>query len=405
MHDFEEVKLNMNKNHKEIEDDILNKVSGKINFKENRSKHFFKLFIKGVAFFTIATISGGIAGAYMSSKKTSNYIYPPSSYSKEDTNSTINDPTLEYGIITTSDIIRVADKISPSIVSVHLEESSENVCNGILFKADGYIITSYHNIKGDGKIIVLLQNNDNKLVATMVGFDEPSDIAVIKIEGKNLPVAKFGDTAKVNIGDIVVAIGNPLAKQQVFGTITKGIVSTANKSIEVEDSYTKNKTALSVFLTDAVINQGNSGGPLCNLSGEMIGINSLKIGKYEGKIDGLSFSLSTSNITKIIDTIMNVGRVSRAQIGVKVTKAVLQDKTIKGVYVKDVVIGTGADAAGIRPTDIIVEVDNQKISSVEDLNSIVSKRRVADKVHVKIWRNMKIIDKDILLTEQRDNNS
>ena len=317
----------MNKNHKEIEDDILSKVSGKINFKERKSKHFFRLFIKGVAFFTIATISGGVAGSYMSSKKTSTYIYPPSNYSE---NNPIKDPSLEYGIINKSDIIRVADKISPSIVGVHLEESNQTISNGIIFKPDGYIITSYSNIKGNGKIIVLLQNNDNKLVATLVGYDEPSDIAVIKIEGKNFPVAKFGDTTKVNIGDVVVAIGNPLAKQQASGAITMGILSTANKSIEVEDSGTKNKTAYNVFLTDAVINQGNSGGPLCNLSGEMIGINILKLGKYEGKIDGLSFSLSTSNITKIIDTIMNVGRVSRAQIGVKATKAILQDKTIKG---------------------------------------------------------------------------
>ena len=395
----------MNKNHKEIEDDILSKVSGKINFKEKRSKHFFKLFIKGVAFFTIATISGGIAGAYMSSKKTSTYIYPQITSSPDIANNTIKDSTSEYGIITSSDISRVADKISPSIVGVHLEESSENVCNGIIFKTDGYIITSYRNIKGNGKIIVLLQNNDNKLIATLVGYDEPSDIAVIKIEGKDFPIAKFGDTSKVNIGDMVVAIGNPLAKQQVFGTITKGIISTSNKSIDVEDSVTKSKSTYSVFLTDTIINQGNSGGPLCNLAGEMIGINSLKLGKYEGKIDGLSFSLSISNITKIIDTIMNVGRVSRAQIGVKATKAVLKDTTIKGVYVKDVVAGTGADAEGIKPTDIIVEVDNQKISSVEDLNSIILKRKVGDKVHIKVWRNMKIIDKDIPLTEKRDNNS
>jgi serine protease Do len=395
----------MNKNHREIEEDILSKVSGKINFKEKRSKHFFKLFIKGVAFFTIATISGGIAGSYISSKKTSTYIYPTTNLSPDNTSNAIKDPSLEYGIITKSDISRVADIISPSIVGVHLEESSESVSNGIIFKTDGYIITSYHNIKGKGKIIVLLQNNDNKLVATLVGFDESSDIAVIKIEGKNFPIAKFGDVTKINIGDIVVGIGNPLAKQQVFGTITAGILSTANKSIEVEDSVTKNKASYNVFLTDAIINQGNSGGPLCNLSGEMIGINCLKLGKYEGKIDGLSFSLSISNITKIIDTIMNVGRISKAQIGIKAAKAVLQDKTIKGVYVKDVIPGTGSDAAGIRPTDIIIEVDNQKISNVEDLNSIILKHKVGDKVHIKVWRNMKIVDKDIQLTEQQDNNS
>ena len=396
----------MNKNHKEIEDDILSKVSGKINFKEKKGKHFFKLFIKGVAFFTIATISGGIAGSYMSSKNTPTYIYPPpSNYNKDNTNSTSKDPAFEYGIINKGDIARVADKVSPSIVGVYLEDSSQNVSNGIIFKADGYIITSYRNIKGKGRIIVLLQNNDNKLVATLVGYDEPSDIAVIKIEGKNFPIAKFGDTAKVSIGDVVVAIGNPLAKQQIFGSITLGILSTVNKSIDIENSDTKNKITYSVFLTDAIINQGNSGGPLCNLLGEVIGINSLKLGKNEDKIDGLGFSLSISNITKIIDTIINVGRVSKPQIGVKAIKAVLKDLTIKGAYVKEVVAGTGADTGGLKPTDIIVEVDNQKISSVEDLNSIISKRKVEDKVHIKVWRDMKIIDKDIQLTEQRDNNS
>jgi len=395
----------MNKNHKEVEEDILNRVSGKINFTEKRSKHFFKLFIKGVAFFTMAIISGGIAGAYISSKKTATYIYPPSSYNSGETSSNLKDTASDYGLITKSDISRVADKISPSIVGIHLKDSSQNISNGIIYKTDGFIITNYGNIKGNGRIIVTLQNNDNKLEANMVGFDEASDIAIIKIEGKNLPIVKFGDTTKVNIGDIVVAIGNPLAKQQIFGTITTGILSTSDKSVEVEDSVTKSKTVFSVFLTDAVINQGNSGGPLCNLSGEVIGINCLKLGKYESKIDGLSFSLSTSNITKIIDTIMNVGHVSRAQIGIKAIKAILEDKTIKGVYVKEVVTGTSADTAGVKPTDIITEVDNQKISDVENLNAIILKHKVGDKVSIKIWRNMKIIDKEIQLTEKRDNNS
>ncbi|MBC8062465.1 MAG: trypsin-like peptidase domain-containing protein [Clostridiaceae bacterium] len=396
----------MNKNHREIEDDILDKVSGKINFKEKKSKQFLRLFVKGVAFLAVAAISGGMAGSYNSSKKTPIYIYPPTNNSPG-TISSIISPISEYGIITKNDIIRVAETISPSIVGVHLETLSQRVSNGIIFKAEGYIITSYSNIKDKdkGKIMVMLQNNDNKQVADLLGFNEVSDIAVIKIQGKNFPTAKFGDATKVNVGEIVVALGNPLAKQQVFGTITHGILSTLNKSIEVQDSITKSKTTYNLFLTDAVINQGNSGGPLCNLSGEVIGINSLKIANYEGKIDGLSFSLSMSSIREIIDNIMNVGRVSKAQIGIKAIKAVLEDETIKGAYVQDVVTGTGSDAAGIKPTDIIIEVDNQKISNVEDLNSIISKRKVGDKVHIKIWRNMKIIDKDIQLSEQQDNNS
>jgi len=392
----------MNRNRKEVEDDILNKVTGKINFKEKRSKYFFGLFVKGVAFFTLAAISGGIAGSYISNKKATTYFYPQSNNS---TDNTIKDSTLDYGIINKNDIGKVAERISPSIVGVNLEASGQNISNGIIFKADGYIITSYRNIKANGKIIVSLQNSDDKRTAKLVGFDEVSDIAIIKIEGKNFPLAKFADTTKVSIGDIVLAVGNPLAKQQSSGIITWGMVSTSNKGIEVEDSITKIKSNYSVFLTDALINQGNSGGPLCNLSGEVIGINTLKLGKYEGRIDGLSFSISISNITKIIDSIMNVKPVSKAQIGVRAIKAVLQDKSIKGAYIKEVVPGTGSNTAGIKPTDIIIEVDNQKISSVEELNAIISNRKVGDKVHVKVWRNMKIIEKDIQLTEQRDNNS
>ena len=153
--------------------------------------------------------------------------------------------------------------------------------SGIIYKSDGFIITNYHVIEGATEIKVKL-SNDNILIAKVVGSDAISDLAVIKVEANNLPIAKFGDSSKVKVGDLAVAIGNPLG-EQFSGTVTAGIISALDRKINIVNKKTGEQTIYKVMQTDAVINPGNSGGPLCNIYGEVIGINSLKINSVIGR--------------------------------------------------------------------------------------------------------------------------
>ncbi len=386
----------------EIEKEILNRVSGKINFKEKKNKQFFKMFLKGVAFFTIAAITGGVSGAYISNKKSSPVIYPGSTNVKTDSS---NDETINYGMVS-----KVVDKVSPAMVVVNFRSNKvegqnqiDRAGNGIIYKPEGYIITSYHIIKDNGNITVSLPNNDTPVTARVIGFDKSTDIAVIKIDAKNLPFAKFGDPTKLNVGDFVVAMGYATPKDQFLGTTTAGIIS-AKKSIELKDVETGKPSSYNLFLTNANINDGNSGGALCNVSGEVIGISSLKLGKYDQNIQGLGFVIYINNVSNIIDKIMNVGILSKPQIGVKAVTAVLEDKSIQGAYIQEVIPGTGSDSSGIKPTDIIVEVASMKITKTEDITEAIKNYKVGEKVHIKIWRNNKIVEVDIDLSEKRDNN-
>lgn len=397
----------MNRNHKEIDDDIFNKVSGSINIKEKRSKQFFKTFIKGVAFFTIAAVSGGISGAFVTGKKNATILYQGLSNPTNQENLQQSDSSTVYK----NDIARVVDKISPALVGVKFkgtnaggESGVEREGNGIVFKPEGYIITSYKVVNGLGSIKVFLANLDSPMEGKLIGYDVASDIAVIKIETKNLVFVKFGDTTKINIGDPVVALGNSFTKEKIFSNATTGIICATNKSIEIKDSLGKSSSMFSIFLTDAVMNQFNVNGPLCNISGEMIGINTLQLGSYSGSIGGLGFALSINNVSKIVDSIINIGITNKPQLGVRAITAVLNDKNIKGAYIQEVVPTTGADTAGIKPTDIIIAIDGQKITKIENITAILKNHKVNDKVSVKILRNNKTIDVDVILSEQRNNN-
>lgn len=396
----------MYRNHKEISDDILNKVSGTINIKEKRSRQFFKTFIKGVAFFTIAAVSGGISGAFVTSKRNATILYPGIANSINSDTSNQSDT-----VVSKNDITKVVDKISQALVGVKFKSAKvegqaqiERVATGIVFKPEGYIITSYRAITGNGSIKVSLANLDSTMEGKLIGYDAVSDIAIIKIEAKNLVFAKFGDTTKVNMGDVAVALGNTITKEQLSSSVTSGIICATNKSIEIKDSTGKSNSSFNIFLTDAIINQGNVSGPLCNLSGDMIGINSLQLGEYSGTIEGLGFALSINNVAKIVDSIMNIGITNKPQLGVKAITAVFKDKKINGAYVQEVVATTGADAAGIKPTDIIVKIDQTKIEKIEDITAVLKNHKVGDKVIVNILRNNKTIDADVILSEQRNNN-
>ncbi len=370
---------------------------GGIKFTNSRKRARLKSIAKGITFVLIAALSGGISGAYIVSEmySTKPYILP---------NQSLTQPRNEGAqakIVDTSknSITKVAEVVGPTVVGIsnkgegYLGLQDVGSGSGIIFDPNGYIVTNNHVIEGATKVTVKFSSG-KILPATVVGTDPRSDLAVIKVEAQNLPTVKFGDSSKVKVGDIAIAIGNPLGNE-FAGSVTSGIISALNRKIQYGGAIYK------VLQTDAAINPGNSGGPLCNASGEVIGINSLKIGADQN-VEGIGFAISINEAKDIIKSLMNYGKVSRPCLGIYGQSVVSEDNKIQGVYVKQVISGSGAATAGIKPTDIIVQLDNKNIKKFEELSDVLDKHKIGDSILCKIWRNGKNIEMNIVLSEVKE---
>lgn len=277
---------------------INNDKYGQIKFrkKKNSSKRFFKLII----FIFIAMLSGAISSNYIVEKKYSKIVEVNNQkFNIEDHKLKNQVQNEEY-----SNITRVAETIGPTVVGIMIkpEGSSHNEkqinSSGVIFDSNGYIVTNYYVVQGKNEIAVKLPNGQSYLKAELIGIDVLSNLAVIKIEAKNLPIAKFGDSSKLRVGDIAIAIGNPLGEESV-GIVTSGIISARNKKIQLKDTKCK------ILQTNASINQDNNGGALCNKEGEVIGINSLKLGDQNFKvIEGIGSAIAINEVKTILDKIM-----------------------------------------------------------------------------------------------------
>lgn len=242
------------------------------------------------------------------------------------------------------------------------------VGSGVIVSADGTILTNYH-VVGDAEKITVTMNNNNTFAAKVVGSDQPSDLAVLKIEGETLPFLNLGNSDNVRIGDIVLAIGNPLGIGQ---TVTAGIISAKGRRTGLSDGSFED------FLqTDAPINQGNSGGALVNLSGELIGVNSqILSGSQGGGNIGIGFSIPSNMAKSVMEQLVQNGRVRRGMLGVNIqnitadTAKALELKDTKGVLVSNVRTGSAAEKAGVKRGDIITAINGERI---EDSNTLRNK--------------------------------
>ncbi len=240
--------------------------------------------------------------------------------------------------------------------------------SGVIVSADGMILTNYH-VVGDAEKITVLMNDNNSFRAKVVGSDQPSDLAVLKIEGENLPFLNLGNSDNVRIGDIVLAIGNPLGIGQ---TVTAGIISAKGRRTGLSDGSFED------FLqTDAPINQGNSGGALVNLSGELVGINSQILSNSQGGGNiGIGFSIPSNMAKSVMEQLVQNGKVRRGMLGVNIqnitadTAKALELKDTKGVLVSNVRPESAAGKAGIKRGDIITAINGEK---VEDSNTLRNK--------------------------------
>jgi len=366
-------------------------IFGEIKFRKSNKKNYLKSFAKVLSFIMIAALSGGLTAQYAIYKDNA-----PKDLQENKVQGMYENPISE-----------VAQKVVPAVVGISNKlngtwSTLEGSASGIIFKSDGFIITNYHVIEGATEINVKL-SNDNVLKASVIGMDSRSDLAVIKVEAKNLPIATFGDSSKVRVGDIAIAIGNPLG-DQFSGTVTSGIISAIDRRINIVDKKTGDQTIYKVIQTDAAINPGNSGGALCNIYGEVIGINSLKINS-EVATEGMGFAINSNQAKEIINSLMSYGKVIRPSIGIYGGTAISAGTDgVEGVYVQEVVRGSGASIAGIMPTDIIIELGGKSVKNMEELSDILEKFKVSDRVPCKIWRSGKIKDINITLSELKKTN-
>ena len=344
------------------------------------------------------------------------------------------------GSMSVADIVK---KVTPSVVGVQSTFSSSNGSNnnpmngyggffgygsqgnngsqgmtgvgtGIIMSKDGYIVTNAHVIYDDehgygeaSSVQIQMSDEETTYDARIVAYDKEADIAVLKIDADNLTAAEFGDSSSCEVGETVVAIGNPLGLQ-FQNTVTCGIISALDRKVTINDN------TMTLIQTDTAINNGNSGGPLINSSGQVIGINSAKMSStYSGEatVEGIGFAIPMSEAKSIVDDLINYGYVTgRPQLGIScqdVTEAVSQAYNIPvGAYIFSVTAGGAADQAGLQPGDVITGIQDQTISTTEELNAVKNQYKAGDTITLTYVRagETKKVDVTLAEVQQTENN-
>lgn len=317
--------------------------------------------------------------------------------------------------------IYAANKILPSIVGIKVEYNVNSLISmfgnkgqtstasasgsGIIISEDGYILTnnhivstssseSYYQVSEATKLTVTLFNDETEYEAKIIGTDEQTDLAVIKIEKTGLSKAEFADSDSIKVGEFAMAVGNPLGMQS---SITCGVISAVNR--EVTDTEGKK---YNLIQTDAAINSGNSGGALVNSEGKVIGINTLKLSGTG--IEGMGFAIPINSTTDITSQLIQYSKVKRPYIGISGMD--LSEETAKkynlvvGIYVKSVDDFSAGEKAGIKSGDVIIEADGKKVTKMDELNEIKNSHKIGDEMKIKINRDNKEKELTITLGEQ-----
>lgn len=277
----------------------------------------------------------------------------------------------------------------------------EGAGSGVIISNDGYIVTNNHVVENSKEIEVVL-NNKKSYPAKVIGSDPNTDIALIKIEEENLPVVLFGNSDSLKIGEWVLAVGNPF---NLTSTVTAGIVSAKARNINILNSAMKIE---SFIQTDAAVNPGNSGGALVNTRGELVGINTA-IASQTGSFTGYSFAVPSSIVQKVVSDIRQFGIVQRAVLGVNIqdiSSEMAKEKKLKtldGAYVAEVVQNSAAEKSGIKPGDIITNINGVNVKSVVELQEQVGRYRPGDNITVDLIRENKTLRFKVELKNRQGN--
>lgn len=366
----------------------------------------FKTILVMVLICALAAFIFGAAGGYLANKYLggSSIVFKTADNSGDNSNA-----SADAGSGKT--ITQITDAVANSVVEITTESVrtgnyinqyvTEGAGSGVIISNDGYIITNNHVISNASKINVRTKAGQT-YTASLKGTDSTSDIALLKIDAKDLSPVTIGDSSNLKVGDMAIAIGNPLG--QLGGTVTAGIISALDREITI------NGTKMNLLQTDAAINPGNSGGGLFNSNGELIGIVSAK--SSGESIEGLGFAIPVNDITNVIKDISEFGYVKgRPQLGVslvdvKDSQAAWQYGVSKlGVYVYSVNDGSGAAQAGLKAGDLIQAVDNKSVSTSSDIKAIIQQHNVGDTVTLSIVRDNMQQDIAVTLTESTASNN
>lgn len=329
---------------------------------------------------------------------------------------------IENALLLASDgemsVKNIAKKAGPSIVGIRMvtkspkywystdimdESTSEG--SGIIISEDGYIMTNYHvveyadpkNSYSKNTTLEVFLSDKRQAAAKYIGGDSKTDLAVIKINMKNLPAASLGDSDELEVGELAVAIGNPLGLE-FQGTVTVGVISALNRTVTINDN------TLNLIQTDAAINPGNSGGALVNSKGKVIGINTAKI-SISG-VEGLGFAIPINDAKPIIDQLIAFGYVKGRPFigisGIEITQQMSRQYGYPvGIYILEVVSGSGADKAGIKKGDVLVSLAGKEVSTMADVNEIKENYKAGDTVKAVVVRNGKKITLTLTFTEEQ----
>lgn len=275
--------------------------------------------------------------------------------------------------------------------------------SGVIISSDGYIVTNNHVVNGADELIVTLEDN-REFNARIVGTDPTTDLALIKIDGRNLPTLPIGDSDKLKVGEWVIAIGNPFG---LNNTVTAGIISAKARSLGANGVE-------SFIQTDAAINPGNSGGALVNAKGELVGINAM-LYSQTGSYSGYGFAIPTTIMNKVVADIKQYGTVQRAMLGITgqdvlnyVNSQKEEGKTVdlgtnEGVYVAGVEDNSAAAAAGITKGDVVVNIDGKNVTKMAELQEVISSKRPGDKATITYLHNKHKNTKTVTLKNQQGN--
>ncbi|KJS87010.1 MAG: hypothetical protein JM58_05735 [Peptococcaceae bacterium BICA1-8] len=313
-------------------------------------------------------------------------------------------PEISGGSLDVSPVVLIAEQVGPTVVGVSnrgrvqdffggtsVEERGSG--SGVIIDDRGYIVTNYHVIEKASEILISLADG-RKIEAELVGSDPRTDLAVLKVNAKDLPVAVLGDSTKIKTGELVVAIGNPLGIE-FARSVTVGVVSATDRTLTIGDRQ------FSLIQTDAAINPGNSGGALVNSQGHVIGINSAKL--VISGVEGMGFAIPISDAKPIIDELISKGYVSRPYLGIAGT--VVDELTAKqmgvseGIVVRQLVAAGPAHKAGLKEMDIITAVDGQTVKNFNDLTNILEKHKPGDQINVAIERDGEKLEIPLILGE------
>lgn len=384
----------------------------KFNYSKNSNRKQIATTV--VASFVSAVVGGACAlGVYVGLNKEPAKVLETS---KTNTGSIVetSNPNLSQVSLTnySNTAIYAAQKALPSMVSISVEydvnymgmkKAVAGSGSGVILSEDGYILTNNHVISSadsssfyqvsDAKSIkVKIYGDDTEYSAEIIGTDSQTDLAVLKIDKTGLTAAELGDSSSVQIGEFVLAIGNPY---NLDYSVTAGIISALNREMTVEN------TTYNVIQADCAINSGNSGGALVNSKGEVIGITTLKLAG-DG-IEGVSFAIPVNETVPIYKELIEKGKISRPFVGISGIDldeaTAIRNGLTKGIYVDSVVSGSGAEDAGIMAGDVIVSFDGKDVSTMDELNAIKNTKNIGDKIEIKLYRKSELKTFTITLKE------